>query len=101
MFDETCGVEFEGGAIRGRGFCDAKTLKAALRKDFFDLLKPEYKDMNVRDIIYTTGLIRRSYDFKKFVNLFVEELIPSQASVAVERLVMNLNPMNIEVFGES
>lgn len=101
VIDETYGVEFSGGAIRGRGFCNATTLKSALRDDFYDHIKPNYLPLNTRDIIFTTNLIQRSYNFEKFINLFVEDLIPTQACVSIENLVMNFNPMSIEAFGES
>jgi len=99
------GVETSGGSIRGRGFCSRVTLLNAIRDDFYDLVKPEklndLKKMDFRDTIFAASRIKSSYVFERFVDLFVEDLIPSQAAVAVEGLTIVLNPMRIDVLGES
>ena len=105
VIEETEGVEFSGGEIRGRGFCNRSSLLAAIREDFYSLIKPEKLNaqggMDFRDTFYVARFVRSSYVFEKFVELFVEDLIPSQAAVAVEGLTIGLNPMRIDVFGES
>ena len=99
------GVEFSGGEIRGRGFCSKAGIRESVRGDFYKLVKPEKLDhgsaMSMRDLLFATSSVRSCYEFEKFVQLFVEDLIPSQAVIAVEGLVIGLNPARIDVFGES
>jgi hypothetical protein len=105
IIEETAGVEFSGGEIRGRGFCNRSSLLGAIREDFYNLIKPEklnaQGEMDFRDTVYVARFVRSSYVFEKFVEVFVEDLIPSQAAVAVEGLTIGLNPMRIDILGES
>lgn len=105
VIENTEGVEFEGGGIRGRGFCNRNNLLGAIREDFYKLIKPEKLNnegkMDSRDVIYVASFVKSSYVFERFVELFVEDLLPSAAAVAVERLTIGANPMRIEVLGES
>jgi hypothetical protein len=99
------GVEFEGGGVRGRGFASRGRIVESLRDDFFNLIEPAKLNssggLDFRDLIFAASRVKVSYDFNRFLNMFVEDLIPSQAVIAVEGLVIGLNPMRIEVFGES
>ena len=105
VMENTTGIEFEGGSVRGRGFCDASRIRCTLRDDFFQFVKPEKLDacgeLDIRDLLFAGRTVRSSYIFEKFVELFVEDLIPTQAVLAVEGLVIGLNPMRIEIMGES
>ena len=105
VLDDPVGVEFEGGSVRGRGFCSAARIRDALRGDFFQLVKPEKLNRNgtlaVRELLLAARFVQTVYVFEEFVALFVEDLIATQASVAVERLVFGLNPMKITIMGES
>lgn len=99
------GIEFVGRDIRGRGFCSRSRLRGAIRSDFFQLVKPDRLNgsgaISISDLMFAASHVPSGYNFDKFVELFVEDVIPSQAAVAVEGLVIGLNPARIEVFGES
>lgn len=105
VMENTTGIEFEGGSVRGRGFCDASRIRSSLRDDFFQYLKSEKLDtsgeLGIRNLLFAARKVQSSYEFEKFVELFVEDLIPTQAVLAVEGLVIGLNPMRIEIMGES
>lgn len=105
LIDGCEGVEFSGAGVRGRGFAGRQRIFDALRSDFFDLISPERLNssgkMDVRDILLAARMIQSSYSFEKFISLFVEDLIPSQAVIAVEGLVIGVNPVRIEILGES
>ena len=105
VMGDACGVEFEGAGVRGRGFCSPSRVRNALRDDFYQLVKPdklnEDGELGFGDLLFTGRFIRTAYLFEKFVELFVEDLIPTQAVLAVEGLVIGLNPMRLEVMGES
>lgn len=105
MIKDYEGVEFSGGGVRGRGFASKNRIRESLRDDFFELIDPKKFNskgtMDFRDVLLASRFVRSSYQFDKFVELVVEDLIPSQAAVAVEGLVIGLNPRRIEVFGES
>lgn len=99
------GIELEGGRVRGRGFCSRQRIKDALRSDYFRFIKPDRLNSNgeldFRDILFTARKIKHSFEFDKFVKLFVDYIIPTQAVVAVEGLVIIVNPMRVDVLGES
>jgi len=105
VIDNSQGIELEGARIRGRGFCSRKKIRNALRQDFFSFIKPEKLDssngLSFRDIIFLASNVKTSYVFEEFIELFVSDVIPSQAAVAVEGLVIGVNPMRIEILGES
>lgn len=105
VMDDPQGIELEGARIRGRGFCSRRKIRNALREDFFSFIKPEKLDssnnLSFRDIIFLASNIKTSYKFEEFIELFVDDVIPSQAAVAVEGLIIGVNPMRIEIFGES
>ena len=105
VMDEPVGVEFSGMGVRGRGFASEKRLYGALRHDFLDFVKPDKLDKDGRisltDLLFLSRYIHNAYLFDTFVDMFVDDLIPSQAAVAVEGLVIGLNPHRIQVFGES
>ena len=105
VIGDAFGIETSGAHVRGRGYCSRTNIRKAIRDDFLDLLKPEILppegEIELRDLVYLARFVKSSYVFDRFVDLFVEDVIPSQAKVAVERLVIGLNPMKIEVLGES
>lgn len=105
VIEQTEGLEFDGGGFNCRGFCSRKNVVAALREDFFDLIDPSRLNdeglLDFRDTLFVARQPKSSYDFDKFLDLFVDDLIPSHAAVAIESLVICLNPMKIEVLGES
>ena len=77
----------------------------SIREDFNEFIKPEkLKESNkltTRDLIFVASYVKSAYVFEDFVNLFVEDIIPSVAAVAVEGLTINLNPARVEIMGES
>ncbi|MDQ4627791.1 FRG domain-containing protein [Janthinobacterium lividum] len=99
------GVEFSGASVRSRGFASRDNILASLRDNFFDFLDPAKLDSNGKlstsDIMFAASQLRGGYNFERFLKMFVEDLIPSQAVIAVEGLVIGVNPMRIDVFGES
>jgi len=99
------GVEFSGANVRGRGFASRANIFASLRDDFFELLNPAKLDsngkLNTSNTLFAARHVRPSYNFDRFLSMFVDDLIPSQAAVAIERLVIGVNPMRIEVLGKS
>lgn len=103
--ENTEGIEFSGGGVRGRGFCDRSALLQAIRPDFFSFVKPEKLDahgkLDFRETIFAASTVKSAYIFDQLIDLFVEDIIPSQACVAVEDLVIGVNPARIEVLGES
>lgn len=105
IINDVKGIELEGSRIRGRGFCSGRKIKEALRDDYYKFIKPSKLnskgELEMRDLIFTALNIKHSYDFDKFVNLFVEDIIPTQAAVAIEGLVILVNPYKVEIFGES
>lgn len=105
VINDAVGVEFEGASIRGRGFCSRNNVISAIRSDFYSLVEPSKLDgagaLSFRDTFFAASTVKAGYDFEGFLNLFVEDLIPSQAAIAIEGLVIGLNPMKVEVFGES
>lgn len=105
VIDDAEGVEFEGASIRGRGFCSRNNVISAIRRDFYGLVDPSKLDsvgaMDFRDTLFAASKVKAGYDFEGFLRLFVEDLIPSQAAIAIEGLVIGLNPMRIDVLGES
>jgi len=105
VIGDAFGIETSGAHVRGRGYCNRTNIRKAIRDDFLDLLKPEILppegEIELRDLVYLARFVKSSYVFDRFVDLFVEDVIPSQANIAVERLVIGLNPMKIEVLGES
>lgn len=105
IMEQSVGVELEGGRVRGRGFCNRSKLISALRNDFFDSIKPEKLNelgkLAFRDTLFTASYVKSSYIFEDFIDLYVEDIIPSIAAVAIEGLVINLNPVRVEVMGQS
>jgi hypothetical protein len=105
VIKEPIGITIEGGKIRGRGFAHKKNIKQALRNDFFSLIDPEKLNesgkLDFRDTLFCASYVKSAYDFKKFIDLFITDLIPSQAAVAIEGLVVGTNPMRIDIMGES
>jgi hypothetical protein len=105
VIDNCQGVEFEGAGVRGRGFASRTNILNALRDDFYELLDPRKLDENGElrpsDLLFAASRLKASYNFDRFLKMFVEDLIPSQAVTAIEGLVFGVNPMRIEVFGES
>lgn len=105
LIDDCEGVEFSGGEVRGRGFASRSRIIGALRPDFFQLITPNKLDssgeMEFRDTLFAARYVKASYSFDGFINLFVEDLIPSQAAMAIEKLVIGVNPCRIDIFGES
>lgn len=105
VIEEPVGITTEGGKIRGRGFANKKNIQQALRDDFFSLIDPEKLNesgkLNFRDTLFCASYVKSTYDFKKFIDLFITDLIPTQAAVAIEGLVVATNPMRIDIFGES
>lgn len=105
VIDDPQGIELSGGGVRGRGFGSKRRIREALREDFFrliDLDKLNASDeMNFRDMLFVARYVRSSYLFERFLDLFIEDLIPSQATMAVEGLIIGVNPMRVDVFGES
>jgi FRG domain len=103
---EDCeGVEFSGGEVRGRGFASRSRIIGALRSDFFQRINSRKLDskgkMEFRDTLFAARFVRSSYSFEGFIELFVEDLIPTQAALAIEKLVIGVNPLRIDVLGES
>lgn len=105
IIDDCEGVEFSGGSVRGRGFASNKRIRDALREDFFEMIKSTKLDasskLDFRDTLFSASFVKSAYKFDSFLKVFVEDLIPSQAVIAVEGLVIGVNPMRIDVFGES
>ena len=105
VMDDAEGVEFEGAGVRGRGFCSPTRVRSALRDDFYSLVKVEKlnsdRELSLRDLLFAGRSIKTAYVFEKFIDLFVEDLIPTQAALGVEGLVIGVNPMRLEVMGES
>ena len=58
-------------------------------------------NLEFRDSLYYARYVSSSFEFTKFIDLFVEDLIPSQAVIAVEGLVIGVNPKRLDVIGES
>lgn len=104
VFNDLEAVEWEGSGVRARGFCSEKRIQEALRPDFFNFIKSEKLNssgkMDFRDTLYYSRYVKSSFTFEKFIDLFVNDLIPSQATIATEDLVINLNPMRVDVLGE-
>lgn len=105
VIEDAVGIEISGAQIRGRGFASKRGIIGALRRDFCQFLAPNklnsHGKMDFRDILFASRYVRSSYHFEKFLTLFVEDLIPSQAAVAIEDLIVGVNPMRIDVLGES
>lgn len=105
VIDDAEGIELSGGGVRGRGFGSKRKIREALRDDFFDLICPDRLnssgEMDFSDALFASSYVRSSYIFDAFLDLFIEDLIPSQAVIAIEGLVIGVNPMRIDVFGES
>lgn len=96
-------IEFVGGQIMGNGFCSTQKIKSAIRDDYFSFIKPHKLnskgELEMRDLIFTARYIKHSYNFDKFVSLFVEDIIPTQAALFYEKLVIITNPMRIDILG--
>ncbi|MES3006736.1 MAG: FRG domain-containing protein [Pseudomonadota bacterium] len=105
LIDDCEGIELSGREIRGRGFASRQRVIEALRDDFLEHIDSRKLDssgrLDFRDTLFAAGYVKSCYQFDRFIELFVEDLIPSQAVVAVEGLVIGLNPIRIDVFGES
>ena len=105
VIEDAIGIEFSGAEVRSRGFCSGKKLRKALRDDFLSFIKPEKlnssKELKLKDAIFCSRYVKASYVFEDFIELFVENIIPTIAAVAVEGLVIVVNPMRVDVLGES
>lgn len=105
VIDNCEGVELLGGYIRGRGSVSGDRVLEALRDDFFDLIKEsklnKNSELSYRETLSLASFVKTSYKFNKFITLFVEDLIPSQAVIAIEGLVIGVNPMRVDIFGEN
>lgn len=105
VIEDCVGVEFEGGQVRGRGFASRSRIIKALMPDFLQLIDPNQLDSNgeikFKDTLFAARYIKTSFDFDGFLNLFVEDLIPSQAALAIENLIIGVNPLRIDILGES
>jgi hypothetical protein len=105
VIDDCAGVEFAGGGVRGRGFASRERILHSLRDDILDLIDPSKRtsmgEMDFSKLMFASRYAKSCYVFERFVDLLVEDLIPSQAAVAVEGLVIGVNPMRIEIIGES
>lgn len=105
LIEDCEGVEFSGGEIRGRGFASRQRIIEALRDDFLEHIDSRKLDssgrLSFRDTLFAASHVKSCYQFDRFIKLFVEDLIPTQAVVAVEGLVIGLNPIRIDVLGES
>lgn len=105
LINDCEGIELSGREIRGRGFVSRQRIIEALRDDFMEHIDSRKLDssglLNFRDTLFAARYVKSCYQFERFIELFVEDLIPSQAVVAVEGLVIGLNPIRIDVIGES
>ncbi|ALU28218.1 FRG domain-containing protein [Myroides odoratimimus] len=105
IIEDWIGIETEGNGIRGRGFCSKEKVKNTLRNDYYDYIKKEKllekKELEVKEILFTSRNINRFFEFDNFLKLFVEDIIPSQAVCRIEEKNLNLNPMKIYVMGLS
>jgi hypothetical protein len=105
VIEDAVGIVFSGGSVRGRGFCSSKKIYTALRDDFFNLINPRNLNslgkLEFRDTLFCARYVNTSYVFERFIDLFVEDVIPTIAAVAVEGLIIVVNPMRIELLGES
>ena len=99
------GIEFEGGNIRGRGFCEESKIPEAIRDDIYTLINPQRLNdsnkLHIRDLVFVSSNVKSCYVFDNFVEIFVSDILPSVAVVAIEGLTINFNPAKINVFGES
>ncbi|MRG45094.1 hypothetical protein GFS24_08205 [Chitinophaga sp. SYP-B3965] len=105
VIEDAVGIEFEGGSVRNRGFCSSKKIYGALRSDFFNLINQNKLNssnrLEIRDTIFCARHVKTSYVFENFIDVFAEEIIPTIAALAIEGLVIVVNPMRIEILGES
>ena len=99
------GIEIESAGIRGKGYCDKSKIRNAIRKDFYVFIKPErFDDSNELDfevLLRASRYVNSSYVFENFIQLFVEDIIPTVAVIAVEGLTINLNPFRVNFIGPS
>jgi len=101
IIDNNSLIELSGAGIRGLGICNEIELIKAIRLDFLDFIKSEklntMNKLDSRDLIFAAIFTKSSYVFEDFVTLFVKYLIPSQATIAIENLVIGCNPMRIDI----
>lgn len=103
----TIGIEFSGAGARGRAIVSTKLLTGAVRPDIFDLLKSEEGEkIRMSSISMADELLRRIivpsklFDFRKLVDMFADEVIPSQASIRLYGDMIIFSPYQIDVLGQ-
>ncbi len=97
IFGEACHVEFEGGAIRGRGLVSESRLLQSARDDIANFVTCNF-DSGYKLLSYCNDP-RRMLDFSRFSSLFATQIIPTQLFFAVEGEASVFNPAAVTVLG--
>ncbi|MEQ1694947.1 MAG: FRG domain-containing protein [Hyphomicrobiaceae bacterium] len=105
LLEDIADIEMIGGWTRGRCFCNSTDLLHAMRCDLLEYVKNDvHAQIEQQGWRGSLGLCvdpQRLFVFDEFINLFAEQLIPTQALLRVEKDVFVLNPARVEQIGES
>jgi hypothetical protein len=94
-------VEFgQRGGPAATGYVDESALMNALRPDFADLLKPEYRNLATHavNVVNIVPLPSRAFVFQSFASTFVTQVVPSQV-ILFRSKAHYFSPLLLEKFG--
>lgn len=104
----TLGVEFEANRKRARAFCSSRSLVACVRDDFLDIINPRYRahvehwfPEDARSFLTILRSPDLLFECSSFIEFFAREIIPAQLAYGPFNRTVLLNPLSIDIFGNS
>lgn len=98
-------IEIEIASLTGdssRGLASRKRLFLSLRENLSELIRPEFREKFLGDIVPTIQFIiepNKLYDFQKLRQVFVEDLIPTQSVIRAINSPVYFTPARLSLFG--
>lgn len=101
-------IDIASGGARTRAFVSEKGILSCIRSDIFDFITPgERKEIEESKMGIGYGLLSilgepsRLFEFTGFIDVFAQEVLPTQFLIRLEKDLILFNPIQIEVLGNS